>query len=98
MARELQPIDVSTIPDLLRVAEEVHTSKEARLLKRNDEDLAVIVPISPGAHAGRKSGIVTRDDALFRMIGSGRSGIPGGISGRKYDYFRRAFGAEERRP
>jgi hypothetical protein len=98
MARELQPLDVSTIPDLLRVAEEVHATKEARILKRKEEDLAVIVPLSPRGRVGRKSGIVTREDALFRMVGNARSGIPGGISDRKYDYFRRAFGTEEHRP
>jgi hypothetical protein len=47
------------------------------------------------ARKTRRSGIITGDDPLFRMIGTAKSGIPGGISGRKYDYFRKAFGSSE---
>ncbi len=34
---------------------------------------------------------VTRDDALFRLIGIGRSGIPGGISAKKHAYLAGAY-------
>jgi len=46
MARELTSIDVSGIPELLRLAEEVGSSGEARLLKRDHEDLAVLMPVA----------------------------------------------------
>ena|SRR3990172_5768657 len=35
---------------------------------------------------------IVRDDPLFRLVGIGRSGIKGGISGDKYRWFREAFG------
>ncbi len=95
MARELQELEVSNIPDVLRLAEEVRTSNQPRLLTRADEQLAVIMPVPPARKRVRRSGIITRDDPFVRTAGTGRSGIPGGISGRKYDYFRRAFGVEE---
>ena len=46
MAREraLKPIDVSNVPELLRIAEEVRSTNEPRLLRRDHEDLAIVVP------------------------------------------------------
>ena len=35
---------------------------------------------------------ISEDDPLFALIGTGRSGIPGGISGDKYRQFPKAFG------
>ena len=57
MAHEIRPIDVSSSPELLRIAEEVGASGEARLLRRDDKDLAVVVPVSAPAKprkVGRK--------------------------------------------
>ena len=45
MARELASIDISEAPDLLRLAEEVHQSGRARVLRRADEELAVLSPV-----------------------------------------------------
>ena len=54
MARELASIDVSEAPDLLRLAEEVHQTGRARVLRRADEDLAVLSPVaSPVKRRGR---------------------------------------------
>lgn len=50
--QEEDMLDVSASPELLRVAEEVHTSGKARVLQRNGERLAVIVPL-PAQPAGR---------------------------------------------
>ena len=47
MAKELTPIDVTNTPELLRLAEEVRASGEPRVLRRDSEDMAVVVPISP---------------------------------------------------
>ena len=101
MTKELQSTDITTItsvPELLHLVEEVQRSQQPHLLKRQDEQLVLIVPVTPvkaAAQRKRRTGLLTKDDPLFRSIGSGRSGIPGGISGRKYDYFRKAFGSSE---
>lgn len=44
--RALRPINVSDVPELLRIAEEVRNSNEPRLLRRDDEDLAILVPVA----------------------------------------------------
>ena len=48
MAKELTPIDISNTPDLLRLAEEVATSGEPRLLRRDSEDVAILMPLRAG--------------------------------------------------
>jgi hypothetical protein len=45
MPRETISIDVSHMPELLRIAEEVEASGEPRILKRDGEVLAVVTPI-----------------------------------------------------
>jgi hypothetical protein len=45
MAREIQ-IDITDTPELLRLAEEVNVTRTPRILSRDDEPLAVVVPIT----------------------------------------------------
>ena len=47
MAKEVKPMDISTEPVLLRLAEEVLTSGEPRVLRREDEDLVMVTPVRP---------------------------------------------------
>lgn len=44
MARELKTIDIGSIPELLRIVEEVRETNESRLLRRGGEDLAILKP------------------------------------------------------
>jgi hypothetical protein len=48
LAKEFKAVDISDAPELVRLAEEVRTSCEPRVLQRNGEDLAIITPL---AHA-----------------------------------------------
>ena len=45
MTRELTSIDISHVPDLLRIVEEVADSGKPRLLRRDNEDVAILMPI-----------------------------------------------------
>jgi hypothetical protein len=47
MVREAAPLDVSTIPELARLAEEVARTGRARLLRQHDTDLAILAPVAP---------------------------------------------------
>lgn len=51
MAHARAAIDISDMPDLVRLAEEVRASNKARVLRRAGEDVAIIVPV---ARAGAK--------------------------------------------
>ena len=44
MAREFKAIDISNTPDLLKLAEEVQASEIPYLLRRDGEDVAVLMP------------------------------------------------------
>jgi len=44
MSRHIIPIDASNFPDLLKIAEEVNATKTPRLIKRNGETLALLMP------------------------------------------------------
>ena len=45
MNKHLLPYDISNHPDLLRLAEEVNTTKSPRKLMRDNETLAVVMPV-----------------------------------------------------
>jgi hypothetical protein len=73
MAKELTPIDISDTPDLLQLAEEVHRSGQPRLLRREDEDLAVLSPAPmPAKRRARKAKPYTKadDDAFLAAAGA----------------------------
>lgn len=71
MAKEVKPIDISTEPALLRLAEEVLASGEARVLRRADEDLVLVSPVRR-ARFGRSKGTPSKADyeAFLSSAGS----------------------------
>ena len=48
MASELSPIDITTIPELAHLAEEVARTRHPRVLRRGGEDIAVLMPTTAG--------------------------------------------------
>ena len=91
MPKELQPIDVSEIPELLNIAEQVRATGQPCVLKRKDEELAVLTPVAPARQTRPRRGPLSKDDPLFELIGIGRSGIAGGVSAKKHEYLARAY-------
>ena len=91
MAKEPKRIDISRMPELLRMVQEVRSTNESRILQQEREDLALLSPVRPKTRSKVKAQPVTSDDALFRLIGIGKSGIPGGVSGKKHEYLARAY-------
>jgi hypothetical protein len=45
MSRHLTPIDISNIPDLVRIVEEIKHTKEPRILKQDSEPVAMLMPM-----------------------------------------------------
>lgn len=83
MAQERIAIDILENPDLRDLVEQVRARGTSFVLQVASEDIAVLEP--PRRPRTRKSGILTEDDRLFRLIGIGRSNVPGGISERKHE-------------
>ena len=92
MAKEKEPkrIDISSIPELLSIAQEVRRTNESRILKQESEDLAMLTPIKPVAKRSVRGQPTSADDPLWKLIGIGHSG-KGDISANKHQYLAEAY-------
>ena len=81
MAKKREEIDITGLAEVSSIAEEVRRTREPKSLRRQGEEIALIVPTT--ASRPRASRRLTESDPLFELIGIGRSGIPAGMSGRK---------------
>jgi hypothetical protein len=76
MAAHLKSIDISDAPQLLQLAEEVHRTHESWVLRRDGEDLALVVPLPAPATKRRRSRIKTEADfAAFRSAAGSWSDV-----------------------
>lgn len=79
MAKQLQQIDITNTPELLRLAEEVRVSRVPRLLTRGDQAVAVLAPVHglPAApRSARRDRRTGPDDPLWSIIGIGLAAEP----------------------
>jgi hypothetical protein len=86
-------IDIATVsPDLARLAWEVKNNHESVVLQHAGRDLVVLTPAAEPVKSRRRRGKpLTKDDPLFALAGSGKSGIPGGVSGHKHEFLAKAY-------
>lgn len=69
MPRKLRAVDISHVPELLRIAEEVRASGEPRVLRRRGEDLAILTPPKPRRKPTRAR--TSKDLDAFRSAAGG---------------------------
>ena len=70
MAEQPPSIDVSDVPDVLRLAEEVRRSGEPRVLRGDGEDLAMVVPLPPATAVPFKKPTAADFESFRRAAGS----------------------------
>lgn len=75
MRRGIKTTDISNVPELLRLAEEVQRTEEPRLLRRHNEDLAILGPAKPAAARKGKKAATEADYKAFRSAFGGWKGI-----------------------
>ncbi len=90
MAKETKHIDVSSIPELLKLAQEVRRTNEPAVLQQEREDLAMLTPIKPVAKRSVRGKPTSVDDPLWKLVGIGHSGR-GDISENKHKYLAEAY-------
>src|SRR6266704_2910127 len=74
MAKDINYIDISGVPDLLRIAEEVRTTRKPHILRRDSEDMAVLIPVTPTRHKAKRT--KTRADyEAFHAAAGGWKGL-----------------------
>jgi hypothetical protein len=57
MSTNPTPIDISNMPDLMRLAEEVDLTKKPRLLKRHKKTVAILIPVESSQTPKKKQAI-----------------------------------------
>lgn len=72
MAKELTPLDISDQPDLLRLAQEVQATRQPRLLQRDGEELAILIPVT---HARRPSSLAASRARAAAAVARSKAGI-----------------------
>jgi hypothetical protein len=70
MAEHGKAIEIGDVPEILRLAEEVRRAGEPRVLQRNGESLAVVVPLSKLAPVQFKKPTAGDLSAFRRAAGS----------------------------
>ena len=90
MAKEPNRIDISSIPELLSLAQEVRRTNEPSILQQESEDLALLTPIKPVATRRVRGKPTSADDPLWKLVGIGHSG-KGDVSANKHTYLAEAY-------
>ncbi|MSQ27465.1 MAG: hypothetical protein EXR51_04940 [Dehalococcoidia bacterium] len=82
--------EISGISELLRLAEEVCATRQPRVLTRDGEELVVVEPAEPPSRKHVKGGVITKDDALWQLVGSANDAEPTDAS-QKYEYLAQQY-------
>src|SRR5438067_13199482 len=93
MEERMQSRDISTIPEVLRLAEEVDASQTPLMLTDGDRVVALLTPVessteNPRPHAdlgGRTP------DSLLNIIGIGESKEPSDVEHHELEYLAEAY-------
>lgn len=101
MVREPQSLDITAIPQLAELAEEVQRTGQPRALQRNGETLAYLEPapqVSGERHTGgarrkrsRHGERFTTSDPLWDFVGMATSEGPGDVAENKHKYLAEAY-------
>jgi hypothetical protein len=91
MAKEPKRIDISRMPELLSIAHEVQSTNEPRILKQDNEDLAMLTPIKPVVKRSAKGKPTSAEDPLWKIVGMARSKGPGDVSENVDKYLAEAY-------
>ncbi len=92
MAPVVKPIDIGDSPDLLRLVEDIRASNSPRVLRRDNEDVAIIRPLKRAASTRIPRGRpASADDPLWQLVGVGASEGSGDVSTKKHSYLADAY-------
>lgn len=73
MAEQVRSIDINDVPALARLAQEVRATGESRVLRQEQDDVAVVIRMEPKRRkrAARipRGKAFTKGDSLFNIIG-----------------------------
>lgn len=102
MKKEPRPFDVTHMPELLRLAEEVRRTGQSVVLTDGERELAMLTPLVPASTTTRttrrSSKSANRNDWLLGLIDIGANVTPADhatdVSANKHKYLADAYDAE----
>lgn len=87
MAAEPKRVSIDSSADISALAEEVRSTREVKILQRNNEDVALIAPIAIDDGEG-----MSMNDPLWNIVGIDSSGERSDVAGDKYKHFDDVYG------
>jgi hypothetical protein len=75
MSKHFTPIDISSLPDLVKIAEEVKATKTPRVLKKADETVAILMPVGTATKPKKKRAKTQADYEAFKSAAGGWKGL-----------------------
>lgn len=82
---------MANLPELLSIAQNVRETGEPCVLTRDGEEIAILSPVPEAPRRQRKTGVVTRNDPLWNIVGMANSEGPGDVSRNKHKYLAEAY-------
>jgi len=106
MRRAVKRTDISHLPEMLRLAEEVQRSKQPQILHDGDQAIAMLTPLGPEAptkKAAKRHGRATpARKSILNLVGIADEATPPDdatdVSSNKHKYLADAYYAEFHRP
>jgi hypothetical protein len=72
--------------------EDIRADDETRILRRENEDMAIVRPVQRVQRNRRPRGRPAgADDPIWRLVGTGASDGPGDVSAQKHTYLADAY-------
>ncbi len=71
MRQELKHIDISNVPELVSIVEKVRTTQEPYILRRDNEDMAVLIPVTSAPKRRTRRTKTEADYEAFRSAAGG---------------------------
>ncbi len=90
LTQEVHHFDVSDIPELMRIVQEVEKTKQPCVLEQDGKDLAVVMPINRIKKSRVKGKPLSKNDSFSKLIGSAIEAEPTDAS-KKHEYLAEAF-------
>lgn len=102
MVHQLTHIDIDSIQDLRSLVDELRATNTRRILTRDNEEVAMMVPITAGrprtSRSRRGRGVLAADDPLLSIVGllgPDPEGITD-VSANKHQYLADAYSPKPR--
>jgi hypothetical protein len=94
MSEELKPLDISRVPELRRIVEEMVAAGSACELMIDQKAVAGLLP-SEGSETNPLSRPTSSDDSLWNIVGLVSGNGPGDVSENIDAYLAQAYAAHE---